>query len=49
MKDICYKSKHKDNVSHGWLFDGDDPYIICIWCKEIRDSINGRIIQKGEK
>lgn len=43
-KDICPSTKHVDGKSHGWQFDGDDPYIVCDWCKERRDAITGRII-----
>ncbi len=43
--DACPKPKHVDGKSHIWLFDGDDPYIKCDSCKEVRDAITGRVIQ----
>ena len=42
-KDRCPLSKHVDGKSHGWLFWGDDPYIKCDWCGEIRDALTGRL------
>ena len=46
-KDIerCPRTKHVDGKSHGWLFWGDDPYIKCDWCGEIRDALTGRVIK----
>ena len=46
-EDRCQRSKHVNGVSHGWAFDGDDPYIICAWCDEMRDALNGRVIRPG--
>ena len=43
-KDRCPLSKHVDGKSHGWLFWGDDPYIKCDWCGEIRDALTGRVM-----
>ena len=40
----CPRTKHVDGKSHGWLFWGDDPYIKCDWCGEIRDALTGRVI-----
>ena len=39
----CPRTKHVDGKSHGWLFWGDDPYIKCDWCGEIRDALTGRV------
>lgn len=47
--DECVPSKHVDGKIHSWRFDGDDPYIICHWCGEIRDALNGRIIERGSR
>ncbi len=44
VDDTCPHTKHVDGKSHGWLFDGDDPYIVCDWCKERRDAITGCVI-----
>ena len=46
----CPRTKHVDGKSHGWLFWGDDPYIKCDWCGEIRDALTGRVVtyRKGE-
>ena len=41
----CPRTKHVDGKSHGWLFWGDDPYIKCEWCGEIRDALTGRVIK----
>ncbi len=42
--DRCRFSKNPDGKSHGWLFWGDDPYIKCDWCGEIRDALTGRVM-----
>ena len=39
---VCSASKHVDGKSHGWRFDGDDPYVICEWCGETRDALTDR-------
>ena len=39
----CPRTKHVDGKSHGWLFWGDDPYIKCDWCGEIRDALTGQV------
>lgn len=44
----CPRSGHADGRSHAWQFDGDDPYILCSWCSEIRDALTGRVIQPGQ-
>ena len=41
---LCAKSK-RDDGEHSWRFDGDDPYIVCVFCDEVRDAINGRVIR----
>lgn len=46
-KDICELSTHVDGQIHSWVFDGDDPYIVCHFCKQTRDALNGRIITNG--
>lgn len=33
---------------HSWQFDGDDPYVICMTCDEMRDAITGRVIRPGQ-
>ena len=33
---------------HSWQFAGDDPYVICMNCDEMRDSITGRMIRPGQ-
>ena len=38
----CPRTKHVDGKSHGWL-GGDDPYIKCDWCGEIRDALTGQV------
>ena len=44
-EDHCEPSKRVDGKKHSWKFDGDDPYIICHYCGQTRDAINGRIIK----
>lgn len=36
------KSKRADG-RHAWRFDGDDPYTVCAYCGERRDSLTGRV------
>lgn len=36
-----------DGKLHSWRFDGDDPHVICHYCGEIRDTLTGRVIEKG--
>jgi hypothetical protein len=45
--DECPLSKRVDGKNHSWKFDGDDPYIICMYCGEERDSLTGTVIKKG--
>lgn len=40
----CPKSQRVDNPWHTWRSDGDDPYIFCHWCGEVRDALSGRVI-----
>lgn len=42
--DVCPKSQRVDGNGHSFVFDGDDPYVVCAYCKERRDAISGRII-----
>ena len=41
----CPLTEHVDGKSHGWLFWGDDPYVKCDWCGEIRDALTGRVVK----
>jgi len=43
--DTCPKSKRVDGPKHSWKFDGDDPYIICMFCGQVRDALTGRILR----
>lgn len=45
----CPKSKRVDGQVHSWLFDGDDPYVKCFYCGEIRDALTGRVIVAGAR
>jgi len=45
--DACRLSQRVYGKIHTWEFDGDDPYIICHWCGEVRDAISGRTIKQG--
>ncbi len=42
--DQCPKSERVDGNGHSWLFDGDDPYVKCAYCKEYRDARYGYTI-----
>ena len=41
----CPKSRRVDGPFHSWRFDGDDPYVICTFCKEMRDARTGRVVR----
>ena len=45
--DVCPFSKHVDGPRHGWRFDGDDPYVYCVWCGQYRDAQTNRILTPG--
>lgn len=32
---------------HSWRFDGDDPYIVCVHCDEMRDALTGAVVREG--
>lgn len=34
----CPTSRRADK-RHGYLFDGDDPYVVCVWCHERRAAL----------
>jgi hypothetical protein len=44
--DECARSRRIDGL-HSWEFDGDDPYIRCVFCGEVRDALTGRVIRRG--
>ena len=44
-KDECPKSQRVDGKLHSWKFDGDDPYVICVYCGETRDALTGKTVQ----
>jgi len=35
--------------AHSWRWDGDDPYVVCVRCDEVRDAVSGRTIAQLEK
>jgi hypothetical protein len=45
--DVCTRPIRVDGNGHSWKFDGDDPYIVCHGCNEIRDAITGVIVRQG--
>ena len=47
MSETCPLSKRVDGSDHTWLFDGDDPYVKCCWCGEMRDALTGRVVVAG--
>lgn len=48
-EEYCEKSERVDGKKHSWRFDGDDPYVICSYCKEIRDAISGKSLNRLTK
>lgn len=45
MSDQVCKDSLRADGKHGWRFDGDDPYIVCVWCDERRDALTGKVIR----
>lgn len=43
--EVCPKPIRGDGSKHSWRFDGDDPYVICAGCDEMRDAITGRVVR----
>jgi hypothetical protein len=43
--EMCPGSQRTDGPKHSWRFDGDDPYVVCAYCGEVRDAISGRQIK----
>lgn len=43
----CPLSDRVDGMQHSWRFDGDDPYIRCVYCNELRDALTGTVITPG--
>lgn len=43
----CPVSQRIDGRLHSWKFDGDDPYVICVYCGEMRDALTGVVIRAG--
>lgn len=41
--EVCLLSNRADG-KHSWQFDGDDPYVKCVYCGEVRDTLSGRVI-----
>ena len=39
----CESSRREDG-RHSWVFDGDDPRIICAFCGEMRDALSDRVL-----
>jgi hypothetical protein len=43
----CPLSERVDGPLHSWRFDGDDPYVICVYCDRMQDARTGRVIREG--
>lgn len=39
----CPNSKRVDGDGHSFLFDGDDPYVVCAYCGQRRGTTHGMI------
>lgn len=40
----CYASGR----GHSWRFWGDDPYVECVHCGQIRDALTDRVMRQGD-
>jgi hypothetical protein len=45
--EVCPVPVRKDTDGHSWKFDGDDPYVVCAGCDEVRDAITDVVIRSG--
>lgn len=45
----CPLSERVDGPLHSWRFDGDDPYVECVYCGEYRDARTGWVIRHGQR
>lgn len=43
----CPLSQRVDGQLHSWRFDGDDPYVTCVYCDRLQDALTGRVIREG--
>jgi hypothetical protein len=46
-KPDCPLSERVDGPLHSWRFDGDDPYVTCVYCDQMQDARTGRVIRQG--
>lgn len=46
--DRCPVSQRADG-QHSWKFLGDDPYIECFYCGELRDALTGITLRYMEE
>ncbi len=44
----CPPSQRVDGPLHSWRFDGDDPYVVCVYCDQMQDARTGRVIRDGK-
>lgn len=44
-EEYCKTSERVDGKKHSWRFDGDDPYVICSYCGQVKDAISGKRIK----
>ena len=47
IEEFCSLSERVDGKLHSWEFDGDDPYIVCYWCKDRRRAPGGEKMMNG--
>jgi hypothetical protein len=45
--DVCPFSERVDGPKHSWRFDGDDPYVICAFCGQVRTALTDRVVRQG--
>lgn len=45
--DECPLSQRVDGPLHSWQFDGDDPYVVCVYCDQMQNALTGRVLREG--
>lgn len=45
----CPLSQRVDGRLHSWRFDGDDPYVTCVYCDQMQDALTGRVTRPARR
>lgn len=48
FREQCSPSLRADG-EHSWKFDGDDPWIECHYCHEVRDALTGFVARPASE